>query len=247
MKKLMILPCLCLLVLLSCKKKGSTGNEEVISGDLKQLTETVNGITYRLFIKNGATTYKGILVMGSGNDEGNPSPGSIDGAAETEICKKAATNGYAAAIVQYRKTPGNADWNGSAKMIGEDYDKCISAIAGKYGIDKSKSVVGGYSYASFMLLTDNSQSNTLTYCKGILAACGAAGTWNAQNFKIPVYSISCSGNNEGNYSGKALYDQIPANSAVKARSEGVTDNGCNTHCGGSWTDKMYTKMTAWLN
>ncbi|MFC4141555.1 hypothetical protein [Pedobacter mendelii] len=236
-----------MLIVFSCKKNSAEDGKEVVSGNVKQVTETVNGSTYRIFTKVGTTTFKGILVMGSGNDESNPSVGSLDGAAEADICSKAADNGYAAAIVQYRKTPGNANWNTSAKMVGEDYNQCILAISSKYGVDKNKAVVGGYSYASFMLLTDNSQSNTLTYVKGILAACGAAGTWNAQNFKIPVYSISCSGNNEGDYSGKALYDQIPANSAVKAKSEGVTDGGCNTHCGGSWTDKMYSKMVAWLN
>ncbi|MBB5440290.1 dienelactone hydrolase [Pedobacter sp. AK017] len=122
----------------------------------------------------------------------NPSPGSLDNATENDICKKAAQNGYLAAIVQYRKTPGDAtteSWNTSAQMIGEDYDKCIVAIAGKYGVDKSKSVVGGYSYASNILFTNISIYNTLSYCKGVLAACGGSGEWNAQNFKIPFIRL----------------------------------------------------------
>jgi hypothetical protein len=236
----------CTLLLLACSKKKNPGPDEVLSGDIKQATETVNGITYRIFTNVNTTKFKGILVVGSGNDENNPSVGSLDGGPENDICKKAAQNDYAAAIVQYRKTPGTADWNGSAKMVGEDYDKCITAIAGKYNIDKSKSVVGGYSYASFMLLTNIAYYNSLPYSKGVLAACGACGTDQASKFTIPVFSITCSGNNEGSYAGQALYDQIPPNSAIKAKSEGVTDNSCNTHCGGNWTDKMYTKMAYWL-
>ena len=237
----------CILALAIACKKDKAKDQEVVDGNIISTVETANGITYKLFTAKGANSFKGILVMGSGNNEANPTEGDINGAAETEICKKAAANGYIAAIVKYRKTPGNADWNGSAKMIGEDYNKCIVAIAGKYGIDKSKSVVGGYSFASYMLFTDISVNPTLSYCRGVLAACGGSGAWNAQNFKIPIYAINCSGNNEGEYYGKGLYDQIPANSPIKAKSEGVTDNSCNTHCGGSWTDKMYAKMVAWLN
>jgi len=236
----------CLLFLLACGKKDKDGPDEVISGDIKQVTETTNGITYRIFTNVKITAFKGILVMGSGNDQNNPTPGLLDGGVENDICKKAAENGYAAAIVQYRKTPGTADWNGSSKMIGEDYDKCISAISAKYGIAKNKSVVGGYSYASFMLLTNIAYYNSIPYCKGVLAACGATGADQASKFNNPVFSITCKGNNEDGYAGQALYDQIPANSAIKAKSEGITDDSCDTHCGGNWTDKMYAKMLSWL-
>ncbi|MES2454972.1 MAG: hypothetical protein V4594_05515 [Bacteroidota bacterium] len=236
----------CIVLLLACSKKKNPGPDEVLSGNIKQTTETVNGITYRLFTKINTTDFKGILVMGSGNDENNPTAGNLDGGPENDICKKAAQNDYVAAIVQYRKTPGTANWNESSRMIGEDYDKCITAIAGKYNVDKSKSVVGGYSYASFMLLTNIAYNNSLPYCKGVLAACGASGADQASKFKIPVFSITCKGNHEGDYAGQALYDQIPANAAIKAKSEGITDNSCDGHCDGNWTAQMYTKMAFWL-
>jgi hypothetical protein len=246
MKKLLTL-LMCICVALSCKKdKTSAEEKEVIKGDIKQVTETVNGITYKIFTDKNAANFKGILVVGSGNDENNPSEGAINGSAETALCEKAAANGYAAAIVKYQKPPAGADWNSRAKLLGEDFNKAIVGISGKYGIDKNKSVVGGFSYASFMLFSDISVNTTLSYTKGVLGACGGSGTWNAQNFKIPIFAINCSGNNEGNFNGKALYDQIPANSAIKAKSEGVTDNNCNNHCGGDWTDKMYSKMLYWL-
>ena len=243
MKNLILIPLIILCIIVSCKKDK---DKVVINGDIKETTETLNGITYKLFTAKEATKYKGILVIGSGNDENNPSEGAIDGAAETAICKKAAANGYAAAIVNYQKPPAGSDWNARAKLLGEDFNRAIVAISGKYGIDKNKSVVGGFSYASFMLFSDVSANTTLNYTKGVLGACGGSGTWNAQNFKVPIFAINCSGNNEGNFNGKALYDQIPANSPIKAKSEGITDNNCNSHCGGEWTDKMYTKMVAWL-
>ena len=246
MKKISLMIACFLLIVFSCKKDKTTEESEVVKGNLKEVVETVDGITYKIFTDKNATTFKGILVMGSGNDENNPTEGGLTGAAETEICEKAAANGYAAAIVKYRKVAGTTDWNNSAKMVGEDFDRCIVAIAGKYNIDKNKSVVGGYSFASFMLLTNSAYYNSIPYCKGILAACGATGSDQASKLKNPVFSITCNGNNEGDYSGKALYDQIPVNSVIKAKSEGITDNSCNTHCGGNWTDKMYAKMVAWL-
>lgn len=240
---------ICMLLVAGCSKKSDTvtlpGDKTTADG-IEQKTETANGITYRSFIKTGQTQFKGILVMGSGNDENNPTPGALDGAAETDLCNTAAKNGYVAAIVQYRKTAGNADWNGSAALVGQDYDKCIVALSSKYSVDKSKAVVGGFSYASFMLLTDVALNTTLSYCKGVLAACGSTDSWKAQNFKVPVFSISCSGNNEGDYSGRELYNQIPANSPIKAKSGGVTDGSCSTHCGGVWTTNLYTQLNAWL-
>jgi hypothetical protein len=225
----------------SCRKDDNA-NPQAQDGSI---TETVNGITYKLY-KPASGAYKGIVVMGSGNNENNPTEGGLDGAAENDFCKKASENGYLAAIVKYRKTPGVADWNASAVMLNQDYKTCIEGIATKYSVDKAKSVVGGFSYASYLLLTANSIDNSLTFCKGILAACGATSTWSAQNFKIPIYAINCSGNNEGDFNGLALYSQIPNNSPIKAKSGGVTDNSCNSHCGGNWTNLMITRLQYWL-
>ncbi|RZK76185.1 MAG: hypothetical protein EOO92_14990 [Pedobacter sp.] len=246
MKNLLLAAMCIITIATSCKKEKPSVEKEVVYDDLKQTTETLNGITYKVFTSKAETSFKGILVVGSGNDEANPSEGALDGGAETSLCQKAAANGYAAAIVKYQKPAAGSDWNARAKLVGQDYDRCITAIAGKYGIDKNKAVVAGFSYTSYMLFTDISSNTTLAYVKGVLAACGGTGAWNAQNFKVPIFSINCSGNNESDYFGKALYDQIPSNSPVKARSEGLTDTGCSTHCGGDWTNQMYTKMAIWL-
>src|SRR5664279_1323828 len=145
MKKNYLLAVLVLLFF-SCKKTNKPSSNPTTVGTVAESTETNNGITYRLFIVSGQSSYKGIVVMGSGNDENNPSPGALNGAAETQFCEKAASNGYVAAIVQYSKTPGVADWNGSALTIAGDYDKCIQSLATLYHTDKSKSVAVSYTH-----------------------------------------------------------------------------------------------------
>lgn len=224
---------------------------------LRTVLETTNGVTYKVFyldnlrqVNGKSRVYKGILVIGSGNDENNPSPGSLDGDQETRLCQKAAQAGYIAAIVQYKVLGGMDKWNANATKMGQDYNSCIEALSAKYGVDKSKSVVAGISYASFMLLTDIAQNSTLSYCKGLLAPCGATSAWAAQNAKIPVYNIVCSGNYEtggdpNSYAGERLMTII--NPAVRAKSEGITDTTCNGHCAGDWTDRLFNKMVAWLN
>jgi major membrane immunogen (membrane-anchored lipoprotein) len=83
MKNYLLLACLLLLV--ACGKKNDTnpGNVQPPKveppqqvGGVTQKTETNGGITYRVFTKDGAASYKGILVVGSGNDENNPYPGT---------------------------------------------------------------------------------------------------------------------------------------------------------------------------
>lgn len=256
MKKLLLASISILLLVVSCKKNETQDGKQVINGNVKQVVETVNGITYKIFTDKDAANFKGILLVGSGNDENNPTEGNIDGAAETALCQKAAVNGYASAIVKYRKTPGTADWNTSAKMIGEDYDKCIVAIANKYNIDKNKSVVAGFSYSSYLLLTHIAYDNNLNYCKGLLAACGATDIDKISKFKIPVLSLSgkdefeaytdAANPQNNNYAGVGLYNKIPANSPIKAKSEGFSDPNSTGHCNGNWTDKMYNKMVAWI-
>ncbi|PST82335.1 hypothetical protein C7T94_16270 [Pedobacter yulinensis] len=244
MKDMILKLLLVAIIASACKKKSVQDGTPAPEG-LTQLTETANGITYRLITPIETQHLKGILVIGSGNDENNPGPGALDGAAENAVCQKAAAAGYAAAIVAYRSGRGMG-WNDRATQMGQDFDRCISALAQKYGIPKSRSVAGGFSYTSYMLLTEISAGNSLNYCQGLLAACGSAGAWNAQNFKIPIYSITCSGGADGAYAGQALYDQIPVNSPVKGKSAGLTDTTCSTHCGGNWTDLLVAQTKAWL-
>lgn len=240
--KLFVCFCIILIVSLSCREKNEP---EVLQSTESVVIESGNGITYKLY-KPAGNSYKGIIVVGSGNNENQPSEGSLDGAAENDLCKKASEEGYLAAVVKYRATPGNAEWNQSAEMIAVDFKNCIEAIAAKYGVDKTKSVAAGFSYATFMLFTAISFTTHLSFSKGVIGACGSASEWNAQNFKIPVYAINCAGNNEGDFNGEALYNKIPANSPIKGMSGGYTDNNCGTHCGGNWTSLMVQRLKLWI-
>jgi len=229
------------LLLLSCKSKDNNSTNPTSGA----IIESGNGITYKLY-KPADGIYKGILAVGSGNNENAPTEGSLTGSSENLLCQKAADAGYLAAIVKYRANPGTANWNLSAQMMGQDFRNAIEAIALKYGVDKTKSAVGGYSYATYMLYSEISIYSDLTFCKGVLGACGATSEWSAQNFKIPIYAVNCAGNNEGDFNGVALYNKIPSNSPIKALSSGYTDNSCTTHCGGSWEDLMITKLKQWI-
>ncbi|HMT35030.1 MAG TPA: hypothetical protein PKC41_04175 [Chitinophagaceae bacterium] len=206
-------------------------------------------LVYKVFYNSSASSQfrKGLLVMGSGNNESNPTVGKLDEPAENALCNKAVQNGYVAAILQYTKGPGIVNWNASAQQLADDYDVCISTLSTKFNIPKSKSVVGGVSYAGFLLLTVNAYFNTLNYCKGLLAPCSATNTDAASQFKIPIYNICCKGEYEvggGNVTGSTLYNAIHAN--VKSKSECVIDNNCQSHCGNLWTNELYTKMNYWL-
>jgi len=53
-----------LLIVFFCKKDKTTEEKEVVKGNLKEVVETVNGITYKIFTEKNATTFKGIFGNG---------------------------------------------------------------------------------------------------------------------------------------------------------------------------------------
>ncbi len=229
----------------------NNGNQIVIKNDTIVFPREGKNIMliYKLFYNtNAAAQYrKGILVMGSGNNETNPTEGSLNGASENALCNQAVQAGYIAAVVRYTAGPGIANWNASAQLLAADYDACLSNVATKFNIPKSNSVVGGVSYAGFMLLTANAYYPTLNYCKGLLAPCSATSLDAASKFQIPVFNICCKGGYEsgdGNQTGTILYNAI--NPAVKSKSECIIDNSCQSHCGSNWTSELFQKLQVWL-
>ena len=218
------------------------------------IMKQISGIDYKLFepaTKNFSTP-KGILVIGSGNDDNKPGKGKLSETTENNLCKLEADNGYVAAIVAYQAGTANPNngtwehWNNNAKLMAQDFDKCITDISTKYNVAKSKTVIAGVSYTSFMMLTDIAIDNTLSYAAGLIASCGGTQTWQAQNFKIPIYSLTCSDKYEGDFCGLDLYNQIPASSAIKIKSEGFTDPNCTGHCNGNWLQLMFAKIKFWI-
>ncbi len=207
-----------------------------------------------------STNRKGLIVLAEGNNEQNVSLGDVNGAFLNDLAKQLATQGYIAAIVAYRPQPALAanysNWQSNCEMLATDLDNAASGIINKYGTTRSNLIFGGLSYGSYALLSANGTSNILSGAKGVLATCGATGTWQAGNFKIPIYNLACNnGNGKGfesdgqyNFQGGDLINAIN-NTTVKNASSYLIDNSCNTHCGGnqnSWVQLLVAKVKAWI-
>ncbi|MFO1464041.1 MAG: hypothetical protein U1F66_09695 [bacterium] len=198
-----------------------------------------------------------MILLGAGNDENDPSTGSLDGALENNLAGELAKLGYVAAIVAYRDQPplvpndGGASWNRNSEMLATDMSQVADAVIASVGggLNRRRVLTGGVSYATYSLLTNISLDNTpLSDIRGLLAVCGATGDFEAKNLKIPIFNLNCSGNPEGDYNGQALIDRID-NPKLKADSGFFTDPNCNSHCGGAmntWTSKLVERTQLWL-
>lgn len=222
------------------------------TGGVANRTEQTGDVAYKIYLQenaNGANR-KGIVLFGSGNTEDDPTTGSLDGALENNAASELAKLGYVAAVVAYRDEPAvkvDEDWNRNCEMLATDMsqvaDRIIATVGG--GLNRGRVVTGGVSYASYALLTNISGSNTLADTRGVLATCGATQDLNP---KIPIYSLNCSPNPEGDFNGQALIDKIP-NSKIKSDSGFFADTTCNSHCGGNtnaWTAKLIERVQLWM-
>jgi len=221
--------------------------------------EKTGQLTYKLYLQPeaNAANRKGLVLFGAGNDENDPATGSLDGALENSVAGELAKLGYVAAIVAYRDQPplvpndGGASWNRNSEMLAADMSQVADAVIASVGggLSRGRVLTGGVSYASYSLLTNISMNNTpLADTRGLLAACGATGDYEAKNLKIPVFSLNCSGNPEGDYHGQGLIDRI-GDPKLKADSGFFTDPACNSHCGGAlgtWTSKLVERAQLWL-
>ncbi|MFO1519633.1 MAG: hypothetical protein U1F57_08250 [bacterium] len=234
------------------------GNTPSASGGVVNRVEKAGTISYKIYLQQDAngTNRKGLILLGSGNDENDPTPGSLDDPLENNLANELAKLGYVAAIVAYRDQPplvpndNGKSWNDNSEMLAADMSNVANAIIATYGngLSRAKTLTGGVSYASYSLLTNVGFSRTLADTRGLLAACGATGDYDAKNLKIPIFSLNCSGNPEGDYNGKALIDRI-GDPKIKADSGFFTDPACNSHCGGdvnAWTGKLVERVQFWL-
>lgn len=241
--------------------ENNGGNQPAPSqpGAVTNRTEKAGEISYKLYLQSEAngSNRKGLILLGAGNDENDPTTGSLDGALENNLANELAKLGYVAAIVAYRDQPplvpndNGASWNSNSEMLGADFNQVANALIASVGggLTRAKVVTGGVSYTSFSMLTNIALANTpLADTRGFLAACGSTGEYDAQNFKIPIFSLNCSGNPEGDFNGQALIDKI-TNAKIKADSGFFTDPACATHCGGTtetWTSKLVERVQVWL-
>jgi len=219
-------------------------------GSVSSKVEQAGAVQYKAYRLAGAPSYKGIVLFGSGNNENDPSTGSLDGALENNAANELAKLGYVAAVVAYRDeapVKSDSDWNSNCEMLATDMSNVANAIISNVGggLSRNKVITGGVSYASYALLTNITASNTLADTRGVLATCGSTQDLDP---KIPIFNVNCSGNPDGDFNGQALIDKIP-NAKVKADSGYFTDPACNSHCGGdtnAWTAKIVERVQQWL-
>jgi len=237
----------------STSSNSNSGNDASVVNRLEQ----AGTVSYKIYLQSDAngSNRKGLILFGSGNDENDPSTGSLDDGLENLTANELAKLGYVVAIVAYRDEPalvagdGGASWNSNSAMLATDMSNVADAIIAKYGngLTRSKVLTGGVSYASYALLTNTGENNTpLADTRGVLATCGA--TDDSSNLQLPVYTINCSGNPEGGLNGKPLVDMI-SDAGVKADSGYFTDASCNSHCGGDqseWSAKIVSQVQVWL-
>lgn len=242
-------------LLLACNSK----NDSETSQNTESHQEVINGITVKIYQNNNttATNIKGILLMGSGNDENNPSTGSLDGILENKLCAKLAAENWICAIVAYRDQPplNTTTWNDNARMLTTDFSNVANGIIAKYGGSRNKTVMGGVSYTSFVAMGESKLPDSpIKDFAGIIAACGGSSTWASAIYYLPVANIVCQGNNEGDVSGNSFNTDIKAKGLtqhIKDVSSGITDTTCNGHCGGQdsdiWLNFMYNNAKLFVN
>ena len=217
--------------------------------------ETANGLSIKIYLQEPAnsTNRKGIVVVGSGNNEHAPTPGSLTGALENALCQKLANEGYIAAIVQYvvpAVASNYSNWNAVGVAMATDYNKAFNGIITKYGGSRDRCIAAGVSFTTFLLLTNIAYYNDLADIKGFMGSCGGTGSDQAQNFKIPIASISCQNDYEAMYNinGEDLVNAI-TNPAIKSMSRGLRDQTCSGHCGGdtnTWVNWLTDSVKLWL-
>ena len=233
-----------------CICKGDPTTSTVVNR-----TEMVNGVNIKIYLQEPAnsTNRKGIIVVGSGNNEHAPTPGSLTGTLENALCQKLATEGYIAAIVQYvvpAVATNYSNWNDVSVMMATNYNNAFNGIIAKYGGNRNECIAAGVSFTTFLLFTNIAYYNDLADIKGFMGTCGGTGSNQASNFKIPIASISCSNDFEGTYNinGQDLVDAI-TNPTIKNMSRGLRDQTCSGHCNGNtntWVNWLTDSVKQWL-
>ena len=239
------------LLLISCSGDDSSGASNNTPGASYTNEEREFASLTTNFFKPDNPDYRGIICLGSGNDPMDPSEGSLNDSYLISLSKKLAGQGYLVAIVQYRDQPAVGanweNWAGNAAMLATDLSNVATAMADEYGLDRSKVILGGSSYAANTLISHSAWGNgTFTDIKGIIAIMGSSSLETAQNISSPILSFACDGEPFGDYYGNAIYNAI-ADAEIKSESFGLTDGSCSGHStNNDWQDTIVDKVAVWL-
>jgi len=241
---------LCLFIISCNKDENTTAPPNNSNAEVENSQRTIASLPTNYFApKNGPI--KGIVILGSGNDPQNPTPGNINEQYLIDLSKSLATKGFVCAIVQYRDQPfvGNnfENFNANTLMLAEDFNKVGNALIAELSLSRNKLIFGGSSYTANCLVSQNAWGNSITDIKGIIAIMGSSALDTAQNQKTPVLAFACNGEPFGTNYGNSLVQSI-TNSAVKSKSFGLTDNSCSGHAtSNQWISIITEKVIAWTS
>ncbi|MEO7978650.1 hypothetical protein [Flavobacterium sp.] len=241
---------LCLFII-SCNKDENTTRVPTDStAEIENSQKTISSLPTNYFAPKNLPI-KGIVILGSGNDPQNPTPGNINDPYLIDLSKSLAAKGFVCAIVQYRDQPfvGNnfENFNANTLMLVEDFNNVGNALIAELGLSRTKLIFGGSSYSANCLLSQNAWGSSITDIKGIIAVMGSSALDTAQNQKAPVLAFACNGEPFGTHYGQSLVQNI-TNATVKTKSFGLTDNSCSGHATSNpWIPIIIDKVLAWTS
>ena len=238
------------LLIYSCNKddeQPAIANNSTV--DVENSVRTIANLQTNFF-KPKTVAVKGIVILGSGNNPQDPTPGDINEGYLIEMSKSLAAKGYACAIVQYRDQPfvgaNFENFNSNRDMLVTDFNSVGNALRTEYNLDRNKLIFGGSSYSANCLISHNAWGNAMTDIKGIIAIMGSCALDTAKNQKTPVLAFACNGEPFGTNYGNSIVQSI-TNAAVKNKSFGLTDNSCNGHAtSNNWIATITEKIVVWI-
>lgn len=202
------------------------------------------------FFKPKMGAIKGIVILGSGNNPQDPTPGDINDSYLINLSKSLAAKGFACAIVQYRDQPfvgtNFENFNSNTAMLVEDFNAVANALRTEYSLDRNKVIFGGSSYSANCLVSQNAWGNNMTDIKGIVGIMGSCALDTAQNQKVPILAFACNGEPFGTNYGSSIVQNI-TNITVKTKSFGLTDSSCSGHAtSNQWIPVITDKILIWI-
>ena len=202
------------------------------------------------FFKPKTGTVKGIVILGSGNNPQDPTPGDINETYLVELSKSLAVKGFVCAIVQYRDQPfvgaNFENFNSNRDMLITDFNNVANALRTEYSLERNKLIFGGSSYSANCLVSHNAWGNAMTDIKGTIAIMGSCALDTANNQKSPILAFACNGEPFGTNYGNRIVQNI-TNATVKSKSFGLSDNSCNGHStSNNWIPTITDKVLVWI-
>lgn len=239
-------------VIFSCNKKEESEELPTANNTAVEVENTERTIADLLtnYFKPKTGVVKGIVILGSGSDSQDPTPGNINEAYLIDLSNSLAAKGFVCAIVQYRDQPfvGNnfENFNSNTAMLVEDFNAVANEIREEYSMERSQVIFGGTSYSANCLVSQNAWGNNMTDIHGIAAIMGSCEIETAQNQKVPILAFACNSEPFGTIYGSSIVQNI-TDVNVKAKSFGLTDNSCTGHAtSNQWIATITGKILVWI-